>query len=203
MIEIDLNESNASKRVIPIWCVQSNGSSAATNESGGQPQLMLGGAFLGNTVNTLSSVSVLAGEYYSLLSTSEVSTEGIGAVYYSSATALAMSAYFRVRIPNSNISTIRGSAPAAIRLLSHISSVVTGQVVAGSLSAAAFTTDVPSTVNSFYNGRLIIFTSGNLAGQATSINTSGGYIGFSNTSSLFNVATLTAAPSNGDNLIVV
>lgn len=203
MIPIDLAESNASKRVIPIWCVQSNGSSAATHEAGGQTTWMFGGAFMGSTNTTLSATSAINGEYYMVLATSEVSVEGVGAVYYSSSTALETSTYFRVAVPNSNVSTIRGSAPAAIRLLSHVSSVVTGQAVTGVLSTTQFTSDVPSTVNSFYNGRLVVFTSGNLTGQATSINTSGGYVGFSNSSSVFNVATLTAAPSNGDNLIIV
>lgn len=200
---IELNESNASLRVVPLWLVQSNGSSAATHESGGQPQLILGGNFLGNTSATLSVASANAGEYFVTLAASEVSVAGLGAVTYSSTTAIQCSTYFRVATPNSNVSTISGSRPAGLRLLSHVSSVVTGQAVTGVLTTTQFTSDVPSTVNSFYNGRLIVFTTGNLAGQATSINTSGGYTGFSNTSSVFNVAALTAAPSNGDQFIVV
>lgn len=203
MIEIDLNESNASKRVLPIWFVKSDGSSAATNEAGGQPQLMFGGAYLGNTSATLSAWSAAVGEYYVVLGTSEVSAEGIGAIRYSSGTALENSTMFRVRINHSNISQVDGSRAAGLRLASHLSSIVTGKVVAGVLSLTQFTTDVPTTVSDYYNGRVIAFTTGNLAGQATSINTAGGYIGFSTTSSKFNVASMTTAPAANDTFVIV
>lgn len=203
MIEIDLNESNASKRVIPIWCVQSNGTTPAALESGGSAQLMFGGAYLGATAANLSAWSAAAGEYYVLLGTSEVSAEGIGAVRYSSGTALETSTEFRVRINHSNISQVDGSRAHGLRLASHLSSIVTFKVVAGVLTSTQFTTDVPTTTSDFYNGRVMVFGSGALAGQATSINTSGGYIGFSNSSSKFNVAAMTGAPSANDVGVIV
>lgn len=204
MIEIDLNESNASKRVVPIWCVQSNGTTPAALEAGGQPQLMLGGAYLGNTSATLSAVSAARGEYYVLLATSEVSAEGVGAVYYnSSTTALETSQAFRVRINHSNVSQVDGSRALGLRLASHISSVVTGKVVAGVLTVNQFTADVAEATNDHFNGRVIVFSTGALLGQATSINSSGGYVGFSTTSSKFNVANLTEAPSANDTFIIV
>src|SRR5207302_9068866 len=82
------NESTASRRVIPIWCVGSNGTTPATAEAGGQPTWMLGGVYYGATTNTLSAWSANAGEYYVTLSKSETSVVGQGVVRYSSGNAL-------------------------------------------------------------------------------------------------------------------
>lgn len=95
-ISIQQWDSNASRRIIPLWCVQSNGTSAATNEAGGQPQFMMGGVYKGATANTLSAWSANAGEYYIALTASEISVLGQGVVRYSSATALEVSGNFQV-----------------------------------------------------------------------------------------------------------
>lgn len=89
-------ESNASRRIVPLWCVQSNGTSVATNEAGGQPQWMLGGVYKGATSATLSAWSAAAGEYYVVLAASELSVLGQGSVRFSSATALEVTANFQV-----------------------------------------------------------------------------------------------------------
>ena len=103
----------------------------------------------------------------------------------------------------SNVSQIDSVRVLAQVLASHVSSVVTGQASAGSLAVNAMTADVPETTNDHFNGRVILFTGGALHGQATSINTSGGYIGFSNGSSRFHFPSLTEAPTAGDNFIIV
>lgn len=76
------------------------------------------------------------------------------------------------------------------------------KLVVGSAStptAVVFSTidgAAPSSVNSFYNGRVIVFTSGALAGQATTISA---YVGSTTTAT---VPTLTGSPGAGDTGIV-
>lgn len=102
-----------------------------------------------------------------------------------------------------NVDRLNGVAAPILRLLSHISSVVTGVASAGSLAVNAMTSDVAETTNDHFNGRVIVFTTGVLLGQATSINTSGGYIGFSDGSSRFHFPALTEAPSANDEFVIV
>ncbi len=90
------NSSSSSQRVIPLWCVGSNGTSPATGEAGGQPQLMLGGVFYGATVTTLSAWSANAGQYFVVLHKSETSVVGPGVVRYNSTTALEAATPFEV-----------------------------------------------------------------------------------------------------------
>lgn len=87
-IQITNNSSITSQRVVPIWCVGSNGTTPATAEAGGQPTWMLGGVYYGATANTLSAWSANAGEYYVVLAKSETSVVGQGVVRYSSGNAL-------------------------------------------------------------------------------------------------------------------
>lgn len=90
------NESNASRRVVPVSAISSNGTSPCTLEAGGQPQWMMGGVYKGNTSGTLSAASAGRGEYFVVLTASEVSLVGQGCVYYSSATALEWATPFQV-----------------------------------------------------------------------------------------------------------
>lgn len=85
---IQVNESTASRRVVYLWCVQSNGTSAATNEAGGRPRMSVGGLSMWTTENTLSAISANAGLYSLLLGSSDISLLGQGTVQYSSGTAL-------------------------------------------------------------------------------------------------------------------
>ncbi len=103
-------------------------------------------------------------------------------------------------IVQSNLTQIRGDATAVQRLLSHLSSVVTGQAVAGQLSTTTMTADVTETTADHFNDRVVVFTSGALIGQATSITS---FFGASNGSSRFVFPALTEAPTAGDEFIVV
>jgi len=71
-----------------LWAVQSNGTSAATNEAGGRPLMSVGGVSMWTTANTLSAVSANAGHYALVLGTSDISALGQGTILYSSGTAL-------------------------------------------------------------------------------------------------------------------
>lgn len=89
---IQLNESNASRRVVPLPpLVQSNGTSACTNESGRTFGFMIGGVDYGSG-GSISAVSTVMGTYVALFAASKVSAMGQGMIYYggtsSSSTAL-------------------------------------------------------------------------------------------------------------------
>ena len=92
------SEASASLRRVPLWLVGSDGTSPASAEGGGQPQVnwLARGAATVNTAATLSLVSANAGEYYVELNASEVSALGVGAIHYRSANAIANSTYFQV-----------------------------------------------------------------------------------------------------------
>ena len=93
---VQVSESNASRRVLYLWLVGSNGTSPATGETGGQPQWSVGGLYKGNTSATLSAVSAAAGEYFVVMTASEVSVIGPGIVRYNSANALESATPFQV-----------------------------------------------------------------------------------------------------------
>jgi hypothetical protein len=152
---------------------------------------------------TYSGVTVGAGDYAAKDMTSKltVGTGSIAAGTYSAVTIQGLSS-----VQSADVQQILGSAPYALRLGSHLSSVVTGKVVAGVSLTTSFTADVSCTTNDNYNGRVLIFTdpgTSGLYGQATSINSVGGFVGFSNTSSLFNVAALTNAPPANSTFLIV
>jgi len=92
---IQLNESNASRRVVPLPpLVQSNGTSACTNESGRTFYFSVGGVDYGSG-GSISAISAAMGLYECLFSASKVSAMGQGRVYYggvnSSSTAMVAS----------------------------------------------------------------------------------------------------------------
>ncbi len=79
---IQINESNASRRVVPLPpLVQSNGTSACTNESGRTFGFMIGGIDYGSG-GSISVVSSVMGTYCCLFAASKVSALGQGIVYY-------------------------------------------------------------------------------------------------------------------------
>jgi len=94
-IRIVLNESAASKRCVPIMCFRSNGTSAATNESGRTFMFSIGGAFYGSG-GSISAVSAVDGMYMCNFAASKVSVLGQGMVMYSSSTALPWMTPFEV-----------------------------------------------------------------------------------------------------------
>lgn len=94
-MHIVLNESNASRRSVPIMCFQSDGSSAATFESGRTFMFSMGGVFYGSG-GSISAVSSVDGMYMCNFSASKVSVLGQGMVQYSSNTALPWMTPFEV-----------------------------------------------------------------------------------------------------------
>lgn len=98
MLTIYRSEASASLRRVPIWLVDSTGTSPATGESAGQPQICWHprGTTTVNTSGTLSTVSANAGLYHVELTASEVSALGVFSVHYRSATAIAQTVFGKI-----------------------------------------------------------------------------------------------------------
>ena len=75
--------------------------------------------------------------------------------------------------------------------------IVTGAAVAGTLTTTAMTTDLTETTDDHYNGRVIIWTTGALKGQATDIT------GYTGSTKLLAFTAVTEAPSAADEFIIV
>lgn len=97
-----------------------------------------------------------------------------------------------------SVRAIAGDAAAGANLQRSASGMVLGAVAAGSLTSSAFTTDLASTTNAAYQGRVILFTSGVLIGQV------GNIIAYNGTTRAVTVGgPFTAAPSAADKFVIV
>lgn len=96
-----------------------------------------------------------------------------------------------------DIGKISGSATAADRLEESALSIVSGAAITGTLSTTQMTTNLTEATNDHYNGRVVIWTSGALIGQASTITD---YVG---SSKRLDYNTVTDTPANGDTFIIV
>ena len=95
-----------------------------------------------------------------------------------------------------NASAIAGATAAATNLGQGALSSVPFTVQSGS-SNTVLNTNLPSTTNSNYNGRTVLFITGALTGQGGTIT------GYNGSTQQVTVTALTGAPSAGDTAIVV
>jgi len=105
---------------------------------------------------------------------------------------------------DANVEAVDGSATGVDKLAAHLPTVLKVIVGVGSTTTSIVlnaTTGInggaPSATNDFYSGRVLVFTSGTLAGQATSISS---YAGATVT---LTVVALTGAPSAADIAVIV
>lgn len=96
-----------------------------------------------------------------------------------------------------DVTALNGVAASAVKLERSASTIVTGAAEAGTLSTTVMTTDLTEITNDHYNGRVLIWTSGVLAGQGTDITD---YLG--STGQLTYTA-VTEAPSAADTFVIV
>lgn len=75
--------------------------------------------------------------------------------------------------------------------------VVNAEAATGTLSTTQMTTNLTEATDDHYNGRIVVFITGNLAGQATDITD---YTGLTK---LITMTALTEAPSNGDRFVII
>ena len=98
---------------------------------------------------------------------------------------------------SSDAAAISGSTAAAVNLEASAEVIVIGAAEAGTLSTTVMTSDLAEATNDHYNGRVIVWTSGDLLGQATDITDYAGVDG-----TLTFTAT-TEAPSAADTFVIV
>jgi hypothetical protein len=100
---------------------------------------------------------------------------------------------------DADIGAISTSTDAANKLEASAEIIILGSANAdlGSSTVSNFSTTLTKNINDFYNGRVMIFTTGTLTGQATTISD---YIG---ASSQVKVVALTAAPAAGDSFCIL
>lgn len=137
---VQVDESNASRRVVYLWCVQSNGTSAATNEATGRPHMSVGGLSMWTTANTLSAVSANAGHYSLVLGASDISLLGQGTILYSSATALPISVPVEIVGYNPFVPYSRFTSDDSVGLkaVTHSGATVAGLVSTVSIRDGAY-----------------------------------------------------------------
>jgi hypothetical protein len=75
--------------------------------------------------------------------------------------------------------------------------VFNGQAATGTLSTTQMTTNLTESTDDHFNGRIVVFLTGVLAGQATDITD------YTGATKLITMTALTEAPSNGDRFVIV
>lgn len=115
-------------------------------------------------------------------------------------------AHFSIEYRNNraNVMQIYDSGIAALRLSLSAAQIIPGTVDTATNSHTPTTTefqadDITEATDNHYNGRIIIFTSGALAGQATNITDYAAVGGIGQ----FTVTALTEAPANNNTFIIV
>lgn len=102
------------------------------------------------------------------------------------------------RSQGNNVAAVGGASQSGTNLGASAGSMQIGAVAAGTLTAAAFTTALSSSVNNVYQGRVVVFTSGVLIQQV------GNIIAYNGSTKLLTVGgPFTAAPSAADTFIIV
>lgn len=96
-----------------------------------------------------------------------------------------------------DVNALGGDATALANLQASATSIVTGQASAGTLSTTQMTTNLAEATDNHYIGRLIIWTSGVLLGQATNITDYAGSGG------LLTFEEVTEAPSASDTFVIL
>lgn len=98
---------------------------------------------------------------------------------------------------NTDVIKVSGSSAAADGLEAGALGVVSGQVSGSGSTTTSIVTTLTETTNDHYNGRTIVFTSGDLAGQAATISD------YNGPAATLTVSALTAAPVAGVNFVIV
>jgi len=97
-----------------------------------------------------------------------------------------------------NLGAIAGDYTGPIKLQLTLASMLTGAVVAGTLTPSSFPTNLISTTNAAYQGRICLFTSGALINQV------GNIVAYSGSTFTITVGgPYTASPSIGDTFVIV
>jgi len=110
---------------------------------------------------------------------------------------------FKAGRVHADATAISGSTDAADKLEASVETVVIGTVNTGNTAATQTTfvsDDITEATADHYNGRIVIWTSGNLAGLATDITD---YELDGNGEGAFTVTAMVEAPANDDTFVIV
>lgn len=98
---------------------------------------------------------------------------------------------------DASIGALAGDATAAANLARSALGIIRGAAIAGTLSTTQTTTDLASTVTNFYVGRILIFTTGARAGEASDITA------YNGTSKMLTYTAMTGAAAATDQFVIV
>lgn len=138
------------------------------------------------------------GTYYILL-TLEDDWRGGAAVHEDGVPGTTL-LYFAINPEESqgvNVLSLAGSTTSLNKLAASASTIVIGTAITGTLSRTQMTTNLTEAINDHFNGRIVIWTSGVLIGQASNITD---YDGPSKT---LTFAITTEAPANLDTFVII
>lgn len=155
-----------------------------------------GYAGTGNTIPAVTTVNGLAANVVTAMSIASGSiTAGKFASGAIDATALATDAV--AEIADGVWDEIRAGHTTEGSFGQGFSAVVNGQAAAGTLSTTQMTTNLTEATNDHYNGRVIVWVSGVLAGQATAITD------YDGATKKLTYTAITEAPTAGDKFVIV
>lgn len=98
---------------------------------------------------------------------------------------------------DSDVVKVNTSSDAATKLGLVSAAIESGAAITGTLSTTQMSTDLTETTTNHYNGRIIIWTSGNLIRQSSTITA------YDGTGKILTYNAVTEAPANTDTFIIV
>ena len=159
--------------------------------------------------NSGGATHISGGIYYTVLDATDTDTVGPMVVFVHVSGALAVKTICEVvpaNIFDSRYSTdylqvdviqLNSVTASATNLERSASVIVTGAAETGTLSTTQMTSGLTEATDDHYIGRIIIWTTGPLAGQASDITDYTGATG------MLTYTAVTEAPSNGDTFVIV
>jgi len=102
-----------------------------------------------------------------------------------------------IELYDNNVTSIGGSATAATNLSASAESIVSSSALTGTLSVTQMTTNLTEAADDHYNGRVVLWTSGALAGQGSDITD------YDGTTKMLTYTATTEAPANTDTFVIV
>lgn len=207
-----LRQSTAAKVIVGPFVDETDGYTAETGLTLGgmdDAELVKHGSGSVTDISSRTFTHVQGGNYALDLSTADTDTLGRLRIFFRDASVARPLAMDFMVVPaqvyDSMIAgsdtlevdavAISGDSTAADNLEAGLEGVVPGTVSTGSTTTVV-NTGLSETTDDHYNGRVIVFRSGNLAGQAATITD------YNGTTKALTVTTLTEAPGNGDTFVI-
>lgn len=210
---IYLKQSTASQEVpLGYFVDSSDGNTEETGLTIANTDIKLwkaGATTLANK-NSGGATHISNGIYYAVLDATDTDTLGSLVIFVHVAGALpvrlecvvlAANVYDSIigggDILDTNTAAINESTAAAEQLAKSAAVIVSGAAAAGTLSTTQMTTNLTEATNDHYNGRIVIWTSGALLGQATAITD------YDGATKKITYTAVTEAPSAADTFVIV